>query len=161
MTHYIAQARRRQLLQIAPALSEIKVDLVRSTQLVGAIQHKLHYDLGVNQRLTYPLCFQRLVCLMCLEMLPTVRWTHTSNVDLMERRDGKTVKPFSEMPGPKGLPLIGTLWEYVKKDGLRFNKMFEVRLPQSLLLGLLRNIFRKFPIFFITTKDKLQCKSNL
>ena len=37
------------------------------------------------------------------------------------------LKPFSEMPGPKGLPFIGTLWDYTKKGGYRFNKMFEVR----------------------------------
>ncbi|KAI0213553.1 Cytochrome P450 10 [Lamellibrachia satsuma] len=36
------------------------------------------------------------------------------------------LKPFSEMPGPKGLPYIGTLWEYMKRNGLKFNKMFQV-----------------------------------
>ena len=38
------------------------------------------------------------------------------------------LKPFSEMPGPKGLPYIGTLWEYMKRNGLKFNKMFQVRI---------------------------------
>jgi len=37
------------------------------------------------------------------------------------------LKPYSSIPGPKGLPFIGTLWDYMKKDGLKFNKMFEVR----------------------------------
>ena len=36
------------------------------------------------------------------------------------------LKAFSSMPGPKGWPVVGTLWDYVKKDGFKFNKMFEV-----------------------------------
>ncbi len=39
----------------------------------------------------------------------------------------KTVQPFSEMPGPRGLAFIGTLWDYTRKDGFTFSKMFEVR----------------------------------
>ncbi|GFN88099.1 cytochrome p450 10 [Plakobranchus ocellatus] len=41
------------------------------------------------------------------------------------------VKPFSQMPGPQGLPFIGTLLQYFKKDGPKFNKMFEVQKQRS------------------------------
>ncbi|GAU97763.1 hypothetical protein RvY_09002 [Ramazzottius varieornatus] len=33
--------------------------------------------------------------------------------------------PVNEIPGPKGLPLIGTLYNYIKKNGFKFNKLFE------------------------------------
>jgi len=36
------------------------------------------------------------------------------------------LKPFSEVPGPRGLPLIGTLWDYAKPNGFGFDKLFEV-----------------------------------
>jgi hypothetical protein len=38
----------------------------------------------------------------------------------------KKLKPFKDMPGPKGLPFIGTLPDFIKKDDFKFNKMFEV-----------------------------------
>ncbi|XP_055335274.1 cytochrome P450 10-like [Paramacrobiotus metropolitanus] len=31
----------------------------------------------------------------------------------------------NEIPGPKGLPFVGTLFAYIKKNGFRFNKLFE------------------------------------
>ncbi|OWA53458.1 Cytochrome P450 10 [Hypsibius exemplaris] len=33
--------------------------------------------------------------------------------------------PVKAIPGPPGLPLVGTLWSYVKKNGFKFNKLFE------------------------------------
>lgn len=34
-------------------------------------------------------------------------------------------RPFDEIPGPKGLPLVGTYLDYVKPGGFRFEKLFE------------------------------------
>ncbi|KAK7100964.1 cytochrome P450 10-like [Littorina saxatilis] len=46
-----------------------------------------------------------------------------------------TVQPFDAVPGPKGLPFLGTLLDYFKKDGLRFSKMFEAYRARSLEYG--------------------------
>lgn len=37
-----------------------------------------------------------------------------------------STKQFHQVPGPTGFPVIGTLLDYFKKDGLKFSKMFEV-----------------------------------
>ncbi|ELT96518.1 hypothetical protein CAPTEDRAFT_143013 [Capitella teleta] len=50
-------------------------------------------------------------------------------------RKEKKLKPFKDIPGPKGLPVIGTLLEFTKKDGLKFNKMFEVMTSRSKEFG--------------------------
>ena len=44
----------------------------------------------------------------------------------MKTEERNTLKSFDEVPGPKGLPIVGTLFDYFKKDGLSFDKMFEV-----------------------------------
>ncbi|KAL4236526.1 hypothetical protein ACF0H5_004911 [Mactra antiquata] len=49
-------------------------------------------------------------------------WRHETDVSAKTNSD---IKTFEEIPGPKGLPVVGTLFDYFKKDGLRFNKMFE------------------------------------
>ncbi|XP_061192062.1 cytochrome P450 10-like [Saccostrea echinata] len=46
-----------------------------------------------------------------------------------------TAKPFEKIPGPKGLPIIGTLLDYTKKDGYRFDKLFEAFTERSLQYG--------------------------
>lgn len=48
--------------------------------------------------------------------------------DSTSQQEMTNVQPFSSMPGPKGLPVLGTLLDYFKKDGPKFNKMFDVRL---------------------------------
>ncbi|XP_046366124.2 cytochrome P450 10-like [Haliotis cracherodii] len=44
-------------------------------------------------------------------------------------------QPFEAIPGPKGLPFFGTIFDYFKKDGLRFDKMFEAYRQRSLEFG--------------------------
>ncbi|RUS78676.1 hypothetical protein EGW08_013564 [Elysia chlorotica] len=41
------------------------------------------------------------------------------------------VQPFSSVPGPQGLPFVGTLFQYFKKDGPKFSKLFEVQKQRS------------------------------
>lgn len=47
------------------------------------------------------------------------------NESQTSRDASSELKSFEEIPGPKGLPIVGTLFDYFKKDGLRFNKMHE------------------------------------
>uniref|UniRef100_A0A8W8N4Z2 Cytochrome P450 10 n=1 Tax=Magallana gigas TaxID=29159 RepID=A0A8W8N4Z2_MAGGI len=46
-----------------------------------------------------------------------------------------SVKAFDNIPGPKGLPIVGTLLDYMKKDGLPFNKLYKVYRQRSLQYG--------------------------
>ncbi|BFZ16979.1 hypothetical protein BsWGS_20018 [Bradybaena similaris] len=36
------------------------------------------------------------------------------------------IQSFENIPGPKGLPIVGTLFDYMKKEGLKFSQMFKV-----------------------------------
>ncbi|ESO92641.1 hypothetical protein LOTGIDRAFT_233081 [Lottia gigantea] len=45
------------------------------------------------------------------------------------------IKSFEHVPGPKGLPILGSLLDYFKKDGLRFDKMFEAFKVRSIEFG--------------------------
>jgi hypothetical protein len=60
-----------------------------------------------------------------------VRHQHTDVQSLQQttmddvQKSDRTLKPFSEIPGPKGLPFVGTLWDYIKPKGFGFHKLFE------------------------------------
>jgi len=57
--------------------------------------------------------------------------TKTSSSGVVSRREStvtsaQSLKPFSDVPGPRGLPFVGTLWDFAKPNGFGFDKMFEV-----------------------------------
>jgi hypothetical protein len=54
--------------------------------------------------------------------------------ELSESTAGVSLQSFDAVPGPKALPLIGSMLDYFKKDGLSFSKMFEVSLPYAMEL---------------------------
>lgn len=46
-----------------------------------------------------------------------------------------SARPIQEISGPRGWPIIGTLLDYIKKDGLAFGKMFEMNRKRALQYG--------------------------
>ena len=64
--------------------------------------------------------------------------TATTSTNPLNKRPTQAVKPFSDMPGPKGLPYIGTLPEYIgpmKKKGYGFHKFFKVMKSRCEIYG--------------------------
>ncbi|CAK9304089.1 unnamed protein product [Gordionus sp. m RMFG-2023] len=47
----------------------------------------------------------------------------------------KAIKTFDMIPGPQGWPLIGTLFDYIKKNGYGFDNMFKAQYDRSLEFG--------------------------
>ncbi|XP_059174082.1 cytochrome P450 10-like [Physella acuta] len=70
-----------------------------------------------------------------LQQCPFMKSGSAMADDSTSLQEVTNVQPFSSMPGPKGLPVLGTLLDYFKKDGPRFNKMFDVYRQRALEFG--------------------------
>ncbi len=57
------------------------------------------------------------------------------------------------MPGPKGLPFIGTMWDYIKKDGYSFSQMFKVchMFPSTIVIY--RYIHCRYPYIQVSPQE--------
>ncbi|KAK7488462.1 hypothetical protein BaRGS_00020247 [Batillaria attramentaria] len=65
----------------------------------------------------------------------TIGFEHNPGTNIQPDSHDTEIKPFDHVPGPKGFPIVGTLFDYFKKDGLRFSKMFEAYRQRSLQYG--------------------------
>ncbi|KAL8570631.1 hypothetical protein ACOMHN_039068 [Nucella lapillus] len=99
----------------------------RAVSTSARVENSLSIDLDVNVKQCPFRATMESVTLGRGEAVPIPVPQETSEVP--------AVQPFEAVPGPKGLPLVGTLFDYFKKDGLSFSKMFEAYRARSLQYG--------------------------
>ena len=88
------------------------------------------------------------------------QFTATQTTCPSNRRPTKTAQLFSEMPGRKGLPYIGTLMEYIgpmRKEGSGFHKLFKVMKSRSEIYGPLYKKHIRDRLFFVIS-DPVESK---
>lgn len=102
-------------------------DMLQNIQL-HQLQQKIYFVTLKQPVLKNP--FKYIFELICLVKCPLQRGQETFEKSLEQYKDQQpltpSVKAFESIPGPMGLPIVGTLLDYMKKDGPAFNKLFEV-----------------------------------